>query len=64
MTFFATGDFSTVYIASPNSLHYEQAVLAINAGKNVIIEKPAFENQAQMEKNSRAAQAASRGPLF
>lgn len=48
--FFATGDFSTVYIASPNSLHYEQAVLAINAGKNVIIEKPAFENQAQMEK--------------
>ena len=30
----------TIYIASPNSLHYEQAVQAIHAGKNVIVEKP------------------------
>lgn len=49
-TFFTTGDFDTVYIASPNSLHYEQAVQAITAGKNVIIEKPAFATQAQMTK--------------
>ena len=31
-----------VYIASPNSLHYEQAVQAIKAGKHIIVEKPVF----------------------
>ena len=31
-----------VYIASPNSLHYEQAVQAIKAGKHIIVEKPMF----------------------
>ena len=31
---------SAIYIASPNILHYEQAKLALNAGKNVILEKP------------------------
>lgn len=29
-----------IYIASPNGLHYEQAKLAINSGKHVLIEKP------------------------
>ena len=29
-----------VYIASPNSLHYEQAKMALEHGKNVICEKP------------------------
>ena len=31
---------NTVYIASPNLLHYEQAKAALLAGKNVICEKP------------------------
>jgi len=31
---------NTVYIASPNSLHFEQAKKALNAKKNVILEKP------------------------
>lgn len=31
-----------IYIASPNSLHFEQAMKAIKAGKHVIIEKPMF----------------------
>lgn len=29
-----------IYIASPNSLHFEQASLCIKAGKHVILEKP------------------------
>jgi len=31
---------NTIYIATPNLLHYEQARLALMAGKNVICEKP------------------------
>ena len=33
-------DFETVYIASPNALHFGQAKKAIENGKNVIVEKP------------------------
>lgn len=29
-----------IYIASPNSLHYEQALMALKHGKHVICEKP------------------------
>lgn len=48
--FFEQGQFSTVYIASPNSLHFEQAKMAIKAGKHIIVEKPAFENLGEMAK--------------
>lgn len=37
---FLDDEIDTVYIASPNSLHYEQSKLALLAGKNVIVEKP------------------------
>ncbi|KAI3393232.1 hypothetical protein diail_4559 [Diaporthe ilicicola] len=37
-----------VYIASPNSLHYEQGVQALKAGKHVIIEKPVASNVKEM----------------
>ncbi len=46
--FFLKGSFDTVYIASPNNLHYKQAKLAIKYQKNLIVEKPAFENPQQM----------------
>ncbi|WP_367300546.1 Gfo/Idh/MocA family protein [Leuconostoc carnosum] len=36
-----------VYIASPNALHFEQAKAAIEAGINVIVEKPAFSNPTE-----------------
>lgn len=42
--FFDQGDFSVVYIASPNSLHYPQDRLAIENDKDIIVEKPAFVN--------------------
>lgn len=47
--FFSQGDFDAVYIASPNSLHFAQAKLAIEHGKHVIVEKPAVANQAEFE---------------
>jgi predicted dehydrogenase len=37
----------TVYIATPNSMHYEQAIKFLKAGKNVIVEKPFFATTAQ-----------------
>lgn len=40
------GDVDTVYIASPNSLHYDHALQAIAAKKHVIVEKP-FTGNAQ-----------------
>lgn len=38
---FFKDSFDVVYIASPNSLHYSQAKMALSAGKHVILEKPA-----------------------
>lgn len=38
-----------VYVASPNSLHYEQAKAALTAGKHVIIEKPIVQSAAELE---------------
>ena len=37
-----------VYIASPNRFHYEQSRYFLNAGKNVICEKPATTTAAEM----------------
>ncbi|MGG0847276.1 Gfo/Idh/MocA family protein [Peribacillus simplex] len=39
---FEDEDLDTVYIATPNASHYEQAMAAIEHGKNVIVEKTAF----------------------
>ena len=38
-TFFDNGEFEAVYIASPNFLHYDQAKLALQKGKHVLLEK-------------------------
>lgn len=46
--FFALEEMDTIYIASPNSLHFVQAQQAIAAGKNIIVEKPAFSNPKEM----------------
>lgn len=47
--FFSQGDFDVVYIASPNSLHFQQASLAIENDKLVIVEKPAFVNPTEFD---------------
>lgn len=46
--FFQLEELDTIYIASPNSLHFEQAKQGILSGKNVIVEKPAFSTPAEM----------------
>lgn len=45
-----------IYIASPNSLHYEQAMHALKAGKHVVVEKTASTNPTQWEEMLNAAE--------
>ncbi|KAF1941765.1 NAD(P)-binding protein [Clathrospora elynae] len=47
---------STVYIASPNILHYEQAKLFLSAGKNVILEKPSCSTVEELDDLFKTAQ--------
>lgn len=48
-------ELSFIYLASPNSVHYKQAVKALEAGKNVIIEKPFSSNYKEAEHLSKIA---------
>ncbi len=48
-------DIDTVYVALPNSLHYEFALKAIKNGKNVIIEKPAASTLQELQELIKAA---------
>lgn len=45
----ASAEVDVVYIASPNSHHLSHALSAIDAGKHVVVEKPAVWNQAQWD---------------
>ena len=47
--FFGSDTFDTVYIASPNIMHADQTVAAVNAGKNVIVEKPMVTSLSQLD---------------
>jgi len=42
-------DIDAVYIASPNSLHAEQAIIMMNHGKHVLCEKPMASNPKEVE---------------
>ncbi len=42
-------EFDAVYIASPNSLHAEQAILCMTNGKHVLCEKPIASNTKEIE---------------
>ena len=48
-------DINTVYIATPNLLHYPQAKAALSAGKHVICEKPIVTRYAHAEELRNAA---------
>ncbi|AXX64895.1 gfo/Idh/MocA family oxidoreductase [Bombilactobacillus bombi] len=45
--FFASPEFEVVYIASPNSLHFQYICQAIAANKQVIVEKPMVSTRAE-----------------
>lgn len=45
-----------VYIASPNSVHFEQALIFLKNKKHVICEKPIFSNSAELEEAYRVAE--------
>ncbi|OCN05728.1 hypothetical protein A4S06_07590 [Erysipelotrichaceae bacterium MTC7] len=47
----------TVYVASPNALHYAQSLQALNANKNVICEKPFTSTLAETEHLIEVAKA-------
>jgi len=54
--FFASDQIDAVYIASPNAIHAEQAIQAMNHGKHVIIEKAIASNKAEVKALIEAAQ--------
>lgn len=55
----ALPEIDAVLIATPNHLHFEQAMAALRAGKHVLVEKPAAETGA--EARALAQEAAARG---
>jgi predicted dehydrogenase len=48
--FASSQQIDAVYIASPNSLHAEQAILLMQQGKHVLCEKPIASNTAEVER--------------
>ena len=53
--FLASSAFDAVYIASPNFLHETQSVRALEAGKHVLVEKPAAPSLSAYLRMCRAA---------
>ena len=60
MEAFLSSDIDAVYIASPNFLHKEQALLALSHGKHVLVEKPAAPSLVEWEEMKAAAQRAGK----
>ena len=56
----AQPDVDVAIVATPTSTHYEVARLALNAEKNVIVEKPAFMSSAELDRVSAIADAKGR----
>lgn len=51
----ASVDIDAVYIATPNSLHAEQAILFLQNGKHVLCEKPLAANATEVKRMIQAA---------
>lgn len=55
----AQADIDAVYVALPNNLHFSHAMAALDAGKNVILEKPLAATVRQAEQLALAARERS-----
>ncbi len=53
---FQSGDIDAVYIASPNSCHAEQSILAMQNGIHVLCEKPAVTSLHEMDQVIQASE--------
>ncbi len=53
--FLADETVDTIYIALPNSLHYEYAMRALDAGKNALVEKPFTATSSQARRLIQSA---------
>lgn len=53
--FASSGEFEAVYLATPNSLHAQQAILCMNHGKHVLCEKPIASNVKELKAMIEAA---------
>ena len=51
----ASGKIDAVYVASPNSLHMEQAIACLRRGVHVLCEKPLASNAAEVARMAEAA---------
>ena len=47
--FLSDNSLDFIYVAAPNSLHYEWTADALNAGRNVICEKPFTSNAGELQ---------------
>jgi predicted dehydrogenase len=54
-SFASSSELDAVYIASPNSLHADQAVVLMNHGKHVLCEKPLASNVQEVKRMIAAA---------
>lgn len=54
----ADPDVDVIYVATPHNLHHEHALLAITAGKHVLIEKPIAITEAEAQEIANRAAAA------
>lgn len=58
--FMTATEMDVVYIASPNSLHFEQSLQALQAGKHVIVEKPAVTSTQEWQTLVKTAEEQGR----
>ena len=58
--FLANANFDTVLVSTPNNFHKPLVVAALDAGKNVICEKPAALNTAEFDEMCAAAKKSGR----
>lgn len=51
----ADPDVDVIYVATPHPMHYDNAILALQAGKHVLVEKPFTMNAAEAREIARVA---------